>query len=43
VSADQKDAVDKAAEEVKEAAEDKAKKAIPDATDKLKKKPAKSG
>jgi len=43
VSADQKEATDKAVEEVKDTAEDKAKKAAPDPTLLPKKKPAKSG
>jgi hypothetical protein len=43
VSADQQQATEKAGEEVKKSAEDKAKEAAPDETELLKKKPAKSG
>jgi hypothetical protein len=43
VSADQKEATDKAVEEVKKADKDKAKEATPDATEIPKKKPVKSG
>jgi len=43
VSADQQEAIDKAAEEVKKTTEEKAKEAMPDATKEMKKKPAKSG